>query len=116
MVLTAGLRHRTVGTDSGSYVEFFESITTYQEMIEQGRETWEYGYWALSWMVHSISEEYAALFFVIAAIVVGCYLRAVCENSRNITISLFVLITSGSYTFFLMVHGRGLRAQFARWR
>jgi len=100
MVLVAGLRDGSVGTDSVYYLIFFDRITSFDEVVKYGNDTLEYGYWTLNWLVHYLSDQYMALFFAIATIVIGCYLRAIFENSRNVAISLFLFISMGHYTFF----------------
>lgn len=108
MVLVAGLRDGTVGTDSWTYIYFFERITTFEDVCVVGAETWEYGYWFLNWLVHFISDSYIVLFFVIALIVVGCYQRAIVAYSANIGISFFVFMTMGFYTFFFNAARQGI--------
>jgi hypothetical protein len=100
MVLIAGLRNRSVGTDTGNYVRSFSSIWTFDDALAYGNKYGEYGFWLLNWCVHIISDEYMALLMAIALIVVGCYQRAIILYSRNWTISFFVFIAMGFYTFF----------------
>jgi hypothetical protein len=59
----------------------------------------EYGFWVLNWAAHLVSDNYASLFFLIASIVVGCYLYAMNRHSVNLPISVFVFFTAGFYTF-----------------
>jgi hypothetical protein len=101
MVLVAGLRDRTVGTDTGSYVKYFDDIKTFSDVIKvSGQSGGEYGFWLLNWLVHFFSDQYMALFLAIALIVVGCYQWAILKYSEHIGISFFVFITMQFYTFF----------------
>jgi hypothetical protein len=100
MVLIAGLRDRTVGTDTGSYVKYFGDIRTFADVVVTGGRMGEYAFWLLTWLLHFISDQYVVYLFAIALIVVGCYQRAIIAYSNNIEISFFVFITMGFYTFF----------------
>ena len=100
MVLVAGLRSYSVGTDSGSYVRYFNIIRTFADVTANGQIMGEYGFWILTWLIHFISNQYMAFFLVIALIVVGCYQWVIVKHSARIEISLFVFITMGFYTFF----------------
>lgn len=100
MVAVAGLRARGVGTDTWTYISHFERMTSLDAVFATGAATWEYGFWFLNWLVHFVSDQYMALFFAIAVIVVGCYQRAILACSSHIGISFFVFVTMGFYTFF----------------
>ena len=101
MVLVAGLRDQSVGTDSWSYVRYFGWIESIEDFLKYGSNTFEYGYWGLNWLLRHLSDQYVLLFTVLAVIVVGCYQKAIIDNSRNIPVSLFLFISMGFYTFFL---------------
>jgi hypothetical protein len=100
MILVAGLRSRSVGTDTGTYVSYYARMTSLDTVLATGSATLEYGFWFLNWLVHFVSDQYMALFFAIAVIVVGCYQRAILAYSSHIGISFFVFMTMGFYTFF----------------
>jgi len=100
MVLVPGLRDASVGTDTSNYVGYFERIRTFADVARLGVETQEYGFWVITWLVHFISDQYVALFITIAVIVISCYQYVIVTYSRNITVSFFLLFTSGVYTFF----------------
>lgn len=100
MVLVAGLRDSRIGTDTGNYVGIFNTTKTFADAIKLALGSNEYAYSFLNWLLHYISDQYTVLLIAIAAIVVGCYLRVITKYSTNATISNFVLITMGFYTFF----------------
>jgi len=100
MIFVAGLRNETVGTDTYVYVRKFEDMQNISDVIRIGGDTFEFGFWILTWFVRSIFNQYAMLFIVVAIIVVGCYFKSIIKYSNNITISFFILITMGFYTFF----------------
>jgi len=100
MVLVAGLRNQYVGTDSMAYIYFFNRTRTFIDAIILGEDMQEHGFWILTWLVHYLSNQYMALFFVIALIVISCYQWAIVQYSELIEISFFVFITMGFYLFF----------------
>jgi hypothetical protein len=108
MVLVAGLRSVEVGTDSQIYLSYFVRMDSFDVVLSATEKTWEIGYWALNWLVLSVSQEYMALFVVIAVIVVGCYQYAILKYSSHIGISFFIFITMGFYTFFFNGARQGL--------
>jgi len=100
MVLVAGLRDRTVGTDTPAYVMHLNQIRSFVDVVQVGSEMGEYGFWILTWLVHFISDEYMIYLCAIAIIVVACYQRVIVAHSDDIVLSFFVFITVGSYLFF----------------
>ena len=100
MVTLAGVRNLTVGTDTENYVQFFEAITDLPSALAMGIIDNEYGFWILNWAAHLIYDGYVSLLSLVAVIVCGCYMRSILNNSCNITISVFVFLTAGFYTFF----------------
>ncbi len=100
MVFVAGIRDRTVGTDSQGYIWFFNHTQNFSDVMFYGSEMQEYAAWTMIWLARLASKEYMALFFIIAVIVVGCYQKAIMEYSESIEISFFVFIAMGFYLFF----------------
>jgi len=100
MVTFAGVRDLTVGTDTENYVQFFEVITDLPSALTMGIIDNEYGFWILNWLARLIYGEYVSLLLLVAVIVCGCYLRSIFNSSCNITISVFIFLTAGFYTFF----------------
>lgn len=108
MIFVAGLRDWSIGTDSIDYVRYFERVETFADSAELAMKTKEYGYWTLSWLVHRFSGQYIFLFLSIALVVVSCYQRTILKYSYNSTISFYVFITLGFYTFFFNGARQGL--------
>lgn len=100
MLVAAGLRSRTVGTDTGSYIVYYSQCKSFSDVLKIGGQTYEYGYSILNWIVHFISNQYIALFFIIALIVISCYHWAIVTYSIDIVISYYIFITMGFYAFF----------------
>ncbi len=100
MVLVAGLRNYNVGTDTPNYVGFFTDILTLSDALQYGFNHGEYGFWIFTWLMRTISDQFAIFFIAIAIIVVGCYQWTIVKYSANWSISFFVFITMGFYSFF----------------
>ena len=96
LTLFAGLRSRTVGTDTGNYVEILASINSYHDVWR----TTEIGYNALMLLSSSLSDGYAALLTMIAFIVVGSYVAVILRIIERYETALFIFIILGTYTFF----------------
>ncbi len=108
LVLVAGLRDQSVGTDSGAYASAFAKMKSLSLVGAIGSQFGEWGFWVLNWVLSLISTEYMLLFFAIAILVVGSYLKTIVDNSVSIEISLFVFLTTGVYLFFFNGARQGL--------
>lgn len=105
--LFAGIRNYTVGTDSINYVDSFRyNLSIYNFSFN---ENVEYGYQLLTYALLNITHNYFWLFFVSSLIVVGSYLIVIRKVSVNYTLSVFIFITLGTYTFYF----NGLRQGIA---
>lgn len=103
----ASIRNYTVGTDTINYVDRFRyNLTTYNFSFN---ENVEYGYQLLTYGLLSITHNYFWLFFISSLIVVGSYLIVIRKLSANYTLSVFIFITLGTYTFYF----NGLRQGIA---
>ncbi len=102
LVLFAGLRDGSVGTDTNNYIGMFQSDRVYSSL--------EIGYLLLQETTRLFSNEYWVLLTLIAAIVVFFYYKTILILSRNHTISIFVFITLGTYLFFFNGARQGLAA------
>jgi hypothetical protein len=110
MVLVAAVRDKSVGTDTSSYLRYFNNIRTFDDVLANGEKMGEYGFWILTWLAHLISDQYFYYFLVIAVIVVGCYQWAIVKYSVHIGISFFAFITTGLYLFFFNGARQGIAA------
>lgn len=95
LTLFAGLRSIEVGTDSASFARIFLASDTFGHVFEH-RHT---GFVFVSWIIRLFTREYVFVFLLFAAITYGCYLRAIKRYSIYPTLSLFVFIVGGNYTF-----------------
>jgi hypothetical protein len=97
LILVAGLRDVSVGTDSVNYVLIFTKTQSW-ELIWQG--VIEPGFLILAWFSNVLSSNYAVFFLVIASVTILFFVSGIYENSIEPRVSLFLFITSGYYTFF----------------
>ncbi|OAP71941.1 EpsG family protein [Psychrobacter sp. SHUES1] len=103
----SGIRNYTVGTDSPNYTKYFRyNLNPYNFSFN---ENVEYGYQLFTYILLNLTHNYFWLFFISSLIVVGCYLVSIRKLSVNYTLSVFIFITLGTYTFFF----NGLRQGIA---
>lgn len=96
LILFAGLRDVSVGTDTGTYRRQFESVYSVDDIWR----TTEIGYNALMVLCAEISADYAVILTGIALITVSCYVRGILRMTEQYDIALFLFVTLGAYTFF----------------
>lgn len=103
----AGIRSWLVGTDSGTYTRRFrENLDIDSFQFEEGVEI---GFQVLEHLLLSSIKNYSWLFLVTAIFVIYCYLNIIKKHSVNYSLSIFLYITTGLYTFFF----NGLRQGIA---
>ena len=106
LILFAGLRNQTVGTDSGNYVYFFErEVGNYFSSLNL-----ETGFLTLETLAATISTSYWSLFTLIAIVSVMSYVYSIKKLSQNISLSFFIYITLAAYIFFFNGARQGLAA------
>ncbi|MBR2585980.1 MAG: EpsG family protein [Thermoguttaceae bacterium] len=119
LVFFSGARDYWVGTDSSTYVRRYESFRGFEEVVEDLTETEsgkigvksmfsEWGFSLLQTIAQLISDEYWALFTLVAIVCVGCHLLSFHQYSENVLISLYVLLTMTWYFFFFNGIRQGL--------
>lgn len=118
LVVFAGVRDENVGTDTRSYVSRFEK--TSQVVIVKDTDSFsfldvvgnvlsaEVSYSFVIVIAHLISDKYPALLFLIAAIVVGCYMVSFKSCSDDVGFSVFLMITLGFYFLFFNIARQGI--------
>ncbi|MDA3832993.1 MAG: EpsG family protein [Spirochaetales bacterium] len=106
LVLVAGFRDRSVGTDTEAYVNGFANLRTFADAWKES--SLEPGYLILTYVTRAISSDYWVLLTAIALVVVFCFMRSIYMFSDSPAISLFVFITMGYYTFFFNGARQGL--------
>ncbi|PKG36542.1 EpsG family protein [Psychrobacter sp. Sarcosine-3u-12] len=104
--LFAGIRSYLVGTDSGNYTQDFRNQLNVDYF--KFNETVEFGYQLFEYALLNITHNYFWFFFITSSIVVYCYLSVIKKHSVNYTLSVFLFITLGVYTFFFNGLRQGL--------
>ena len=94
LVAVPTIRSRLVGTDSGYYVRYFDTTRSLSGVLHEGLEP---GYFVLSWLAHFISDDYMAIFFLVALVVAACFAWTIRRYSVAPSVSFFVLLVSGAY-------------------
>lgn len=110
LVLFAGLRDSSVGTDTNNYIGMAMSDRIANESIFQSESSMEIGYLLIQKTFRLFSDEYWLLLTLIAAIVVFFYYKTILKLSENYTISFFIFITLTTYLFFFNGARQGLAA------
>lgn len=107
LVLFAGLRDRTIGTDTGNYVNWLNSVNSLEELLAFHIET---GFGFLVLVGNSLSDGYAAYLLLIAIMAVSFYLIPILKLVPRYEVAIFVFISLGFYTFFFNGARQGVAA------
>lgn len=99
LTLFAGLRNRSVGTDTSGYVGTYLRKDLDFLSIINGDSRIEFGYKLLENVALIFSEQYVALLITISFVTVYFQLKGIYKLSEQTAISLFVFITFGIYTY-----------------
>lgn len=110
LVLFAGLRDSSVGTDTNNYIGMFGSSILTDSTVLEYSGSLELGYVLLQKFVLLFTNEYWLLLTVIAMVSVFFYLRTIYVLSENYGVSIFIFITLGTYLFFFNGARQGLAA------
>lgn len=110
LVLFAGLRDRSVGTDTGNYIYYFQLDKTMNEGIFESTNSLEIGYDVLQKTARIFSDEYWILLTFIAIITVFFYFKTILVLSKNYAVSIFVFISLATYLFFFNGARQGIAA------
>jgi transmembrane protein EpsG len=98
LIVVAGFRSSSVGTDTNNYVYIFKSINIYN--IGKGSTSLEYLYVILNKIAYLFSEDYISLLISIAIITIYFDIKVISKLSDNLWLSIFLYITLGGYVFF----------------
>lgn len=99
LILFAGLRNVTVGTDTGGYVNSYLGDAPLFSRIMEGRSSFEVGYQFLELLASQFSNNYYALLITIIAFITIFQFKGIYKLSAIPSISIFILISFGFYTF-----------------
>jgi hypothetical protein len=98
LVLFAGLRSSSVGTDTSNYELIFSNKNSIYDFFSNAN--YEYSFYSLNWLVKQFTSDFNTLLIAIALIVVFSYQKVIYKYSNNYWLSNFVYITLGFYSFF----------------
>ncbi|WP_040474561.1 EpsG family protein [Marinobacter algicola] len=107
LILFAGFRDKSVGTDTINYIGFLEKVLTVDDIFEFKLEP---GFNALVLLSGQLSDTYLFLLICIASIVVFCYFYTAIRLTRRYETAVFVFIAFGTYTFFFNGARQGIAA------
>src|SRR5690554_497559 len=107
LVLFAGLRDRTIGSDTSIYVSWLNSVNSFEDLLAFHNEI---GFGFLVLVGSSLSDGYAAYLLVIALVAMTFYLIPILKLIPRYEIAIFVFISLGFYTFFFNGARQGVAA------
>jgi hypothetical protein len=100
LIIITGFKHRKVGTDTGTYIWYFDRTKTVNELSQRIAEQGESGYWLLNFLGHKFTDNYFILFTFSAIIITACYMYSIKVFNLK-TLSLVALLFIGPYYFQL---------------
>lgn len=106
LVAFAGLRDRSIGTDTETYLSHFYASDRFSIVFERQ----DFAYYVLSWIARSLSDDYAALLLLIGAVVVVGYMSAIVRLVRRYETALYLFVALSVYTFFFNGARQGIAA------
>ncbi|MBL4940748.1 MAG: EpsG family protein [Colwellia sp.] len=98
--MIAAFKSIKVGTDTGSYVYFFNKINTLESALAIIDEQGEPGFWLLNYLGHQFTHNYFILFLFSSIIITSCYFYTLKRFNLK-TLSLITLLFIGPYYFQL---------------
>lgn len=99
MVIT-GYKYIKVGTDTGSYVFYFNKVQVFSDAVALGKSHGEWGYWFLTYFGRLITDSYFIIFLLCTLIITPCYLYSL-QRFNLRTLSFISLLLIGPYFFQL---------------
>jgi hypothetical protein len=98
LVLFAGFRASSVGTDTNNYTGIFKSVN--RSNFTAMDTSLEYLFIILNKIAYFFSENYISLLISIAIITIYFNIKVISKLSVNLGLSIFIYITLGGYVFF----------------
>ena len=98
LVVFAGFRASSVGTDTNNYVGIFKSVN--RSNLTGMDSSLEYLFVILNKTAYFFYEDYISLLISIAIITIYFNIRVISKLSVNLGLSVFIYITLGGYVFF----------------
>ena len=100
LIILTGFKHIKVGTDTGSYIFYFNKIVSFKDALDIASTNGEIGFWLLNSIGHLITDDYFIIFTLSAIIIACCYFYALAIFNYK-TLSLATLLLIGPYFFQL---------------
>ena len=100
LLIISGLKASSVGTDTGTYIYFFNKLNSFEEILIFSEKQGEIGFWFLNYLGHLFTQDYFIIFLLSALIITYCYLYSIKFFNLK-ALSLFTLLFIGPYYFQL---------------
>jgi hypothetical protein len=100
LLFISAFKASAVGTDTVSYIYFFNKLSSFNEMLVFSEKQGEIGFWFLNYLGHSFTNNHFIIFLFSSLIVTTCYLYSI-KTFNLKTLSLFTLLFIGPYYFQL---------------
>jgi len=100
LIIITAFKYRKVGTDTGTYIFYFEKLTTFESVIDMHTLHGEGAFWFLNFLGHTFTDNYFIIFLFSSLIVSTCYLIVV-KHFKLGTLSFLTLLLIGPYFFQL---------------
>ena len=100
LIVLTGFKYIKVGTDTGSYVFYFNKIHTFADVLSLASSHGEFGFWFLNYIGRLITDDYYIVFLLSSLIITPCYFYALKRFNLQ-TASLICLLLIGPYFFQL---------------
>lgn len=100
LIILTGFKFIKVGTDTGSYVFYFNKIHTFADALAISKTHGEFGFWFLNYLGRLMTDQYFIIFLLSTLIITPCYMYSL--NKFNLkTLSFICLLFIGPYFFQL---------------
>jgi hypothetical protein len=110
LIIFEGLRSKSVGTDTASYIDSFNQSFHYNKSIFILKTSLEIGYLSLQLLATKISSNYWSILTVISFFSVLSYFKSIRTLSYNFKVSIFIYLTIGTYIFVFNGARQGIAA------
>ena len=112
LILFAGFRDSRVGTDTGIYVYQFTQVDSLQSALSGDMEV---GFLLLNWTAKLVSDSYASLLLLIAAIIVPLYVSTIVRLAKRYETGIYLFVALGVYSFFFNGARQAISAAICFW-
>ena len=100
LLLISAFKASSVGTDTVTYIYFFNKLNSFDEVLIFSDKQGEIGFWFLNYLGHLFTQNHFIIFLLSTLIITACYLYSVKFFNLK-TLSLFTLLFIGPYYFQL---------------